>query len=74
MNHHVQAGLLDGLFMDEEREEFLILDDDEDEAPVSKKSEEATVLPSMPKLPSLKMPSFLRSKASKKPESSLSRR
>ncbi len=69
MNHHVQAGLLDGLFMDEEREEFLILDDDEDEAPVSKKSEEATVLPSMPKLSSLKMPSFLRSKASKKPES-----
>ncbi len=54
--------------MDEEPEEFLILDDDEEEAPVSKKPEEAPVLPSMPKLPSLKMPSFLRSKASKKPE------
>jgi heavy metal translocating P-type ATPase len=54
--------------MDEEREEFLILDDDEEEASVSKKPEEAPVLPSMPKLPSLKMPNFLRSKASKKPE------
>ena len=54
--------------MDEEPEEFLILDDDEEEASVSKKPEEAPVLPSMPKLPSLKMPNFLRSKASKKPE------
>ena len=69
MNHHVQAGPLDGLFMDEEREEFLILDDDEEEAPVSKKPEEAPVLPSLPKLSSLKMPTFLRSKASKKPQS-----
>ena len=69
MNHHVQAGPLDGLFVDEEREEFLILDDDEEEAPVSKKPEEAPVLPSLPKLSSLKMPTFLRSKASKKPES-----
>jgi len=68
MNHHVQAGLLDGLFMDEEREEFLILDDDEEDTPVSKKPEESLVLPSMPKLPSLKIPGFLRSKASKKPE------
>ena len=68
MNHHVQAGPLDGLFMDEEREEFLILDDDEEETPVSKKPEESPVLPSMPKLPSLKIPGFLRSKASKKPE------
>jgi len=68
MNHHVQAGPLDGLFMDEEREEFLILDDDEEEASVSKKPEEAPVLPSMPKLSSLKLPSFLRSKANKKPE------
>jgi heavy metal translocating P-type ATPase len=54
--------------MDEEREEFLILDDDEEEASVSKKPEEAPVLPSMPKLSSLKLPSFLRSKANKKPE------
>jgi cation transport ATPase len=54
--------------MDEEREEFLILDDDEEETPVSKKPEESLVLPSMPKLPSLKIPGFLRSKASKKPE------
>ena len=53
--------------MDEEPEEFLILDDD-DEAPVSKKPEEAPVLPSMPKLTSLKMPGFLRPKTSKKPE------
>jgi len=68
MNHHVQAGPLDGLFMDEEREEFLILDDDEEEASVSKKPEEAPVLPFMPKLSSLKLPSFLRSKANKKPE------
>ena len=68
MNHHVQAGPLDGLFVDEEREEFLILDDDEEETPVSKKPEEAPVRPSMFKLPSLKMPGFLRSKASKKPE------
>jgi len=68
MNHHVQAGPPDGLFMDEEREEFLILDDDEEGASVSKKPEEKPVLPSMPKLPSLKMPSFLRSKANKKPE------
>ena len=68
MNHHVQAGPLDGLFVDEEREEFLILDDDEEETPVSKKPEEAPVRLSMFKLPSLKMPGFLRSKASKKPE------
>ena len=68
MNHHVQAGPLDGLFVDEEREEFLILDDDEEETSVSKKPEEAPVRPSMFKLPSLKMPGFLRSKASKKPE------
>ena len=54
--------------MDEEREEFLILDDDEEEASVSKKPEEAPVLPFMPKLSSLKLPSFLRSKANKKPE------
>ena len=67
MNHHVQAGPLDGLFVGEEREEFLILDDEE-ETPVSKKLEEAPVRPSMFKLPSLKMPGFLRSKASKKPE------
>ena len=67
MNHHVQAGPPDGLFMDEEREEFLILDDDEEGASVSKKPEEKPVLPSMPKLPSLKMPNFLRSKANKKP-------
>ena len=53
--------------MDEEREEFLILDDDEEGASVSKKPEEKPVLPSMPKLPSLKMPNFLRSKANKKP-------
>ena len=53
--------------MDEEPEEFLILDDD-DETPVSQKPEETPVLPSMPKLPSLKMPGFLRSKTSKKPE------
>jgi len=56
------------LFMDEEREEFLILDDDEEEASVSKKPEEAPAPPSMFKLPSLKLPSFLRSKANKKPE------
>jgi len=68
MNHHVQAGPLDGLFVDEEREEFLILDDDEEAAPVSEKPVEAPVLPSLPKLSSLKMPSFLRSKASKKSE------
>jgi heavy metal translocating P-type ATPase len=54
--------------MDEEREEFLILDDDEEEASVSKKPEEAPAPPSMFKLPSLKLPSFLRSKANKKPE------
>jgi heavy metal translocating P-type ATPase len=54
--------------MDEEREEFLILDDDEEGASVSKKPEEKPVLPSMPKLPSLKMPNFLRSKANKKPK------
>ena len=75
MKHHVQAGPLDGPFMDEEQEEFLILDDDEEETPVSKKPEESPVLPSMPKLPSLKIPGFLRSKASKKsepkPESSI---
>ena len=54
--------------MDEEGEDFLILDDDEDETPVSKKPEETPVLPSMPKLPSLRMPGFLRRKAKEKPE------
>ena len=54
--------------MDEEGEDFLILDDDEDETPVSKKPEETPVLPSMPKLPSLSMPGFLRRKAKEKPE------
>lgn len=54
--------------MDEEREEFLILDDDEDEAPVSEKPEETPVMPPLPKLSSLKIPAFLRSKASKKPQ------
>ena len=54
--------------MDEEGEDFLILDDDEDENPVSKKPEETPVMPSMPKLPSLKMPGFLRRKAKEKPE------
>ena len=54
--------------MDEEGEDFLILDDDEEETPVSKKPEETPVLPSMPKLPSLRMPGFLRRKAKEKPE------
>jgi len=54
--------------MDEEGEDFLILDDDEDETPVSKKPEETPVLPSMPKLPSLRMPDFLRRKTKEKPE------
>ena len=54
--------------MDEEGEDFLILDDDEDETPVSKKPEETPVLPSMPKLPSLRMPGFLRRKAKEEPE------
>ena len=54
--------------MDEEGEDFLILDDDEDETPVSKKPEETPVLPSMPKLPSLRMPGFLHRKAKEKPE------
>ena len=54
--------------MDEEGEDFLILDDDEDETPVSKKPEETPVLPSMPKLPSLRVPGFLRRKAKEKPE------
>ena len=49
--------------MEEEGEDFLILDDDDDDTPVSKKPEEAPVLPSMPKLPSLRLPSFLRPKA-----------
>ncbi len=54
--------------MDEGGEDFLILDDDEDETPVSKKPEETPVLPSMPKLPSLRVPGFLRRKAKEKPE------
>ena len=54
--------------MDEEGEDFLILDDDEEETPVSRKPEETPVLPSMPKLPSLRMPGFLRRKAKEKPE------
>ena len=54
--------------MDEEGEDFLILDDDEEETPVSKKPEETPVLPSMPKLPSLRMPGFLRRKAKEEPE------
>ena len=54
--------------MDEEGEDFLILDDDEEETPVSKKPEETPVLPSMPKLPSLRMPDFLRRKTKEKPE------
>ena len=54
--------------MDEEGEDFLILDDDEEETPVSKKPEETPVLPGMPKLPSLRMPGFLRRKAKEKPE------
>ena len=49
--------------MEEEGEDFLILDDDDDDTPVSKKPEEAPVLPSMPKLPPLRLPSFLRPKA-----------
>ena len=52
--------------MDEEGEDFLILDDDEDETPVSKKPEETPVLPSMPKLPSLRMPGWWNAK--EKPE------
>ena len=54
--------------MEEEGEDFLILDDDEDETPVSKTPEETPAMPSMPKLPSLKMPDFLRRKAKEKPE------
>ena len=60
--------------MEEEGEDFLILDDDEDETPVSKKPEETPVLPSMPKLPSLRMPGFLRRKSKEEPEPEPSRR
>ena len=54
--------------MDEEHEEFLVLDDEDEETPVSQKPEESPVLPSMLKMPSLKLPGFLRPKPKKKPE------
>ena len=49
--------------MDEEGEDFLILDDDEEETPVSTKPEETPVLPSMPKLPYQRTPGIMRRKA-----------
>jgi len=52
--------------MDEEHEDFLVLDDDDEETSVSEKPEEPPVLPSMPKIPPLKLPDFMRPKSKEK--------
>jgi len=53
--------------MDEEHEDFLVLDDDDEETSVSEKPEEPPVLLSMPKIPTLKLPGFMRPKSQEKP-------
>ena len=53
--------------MDEEHEDFLVLDDDDEETSVSEKPEEPPVFPSMPKIPPLKLPDFMRPKSKEKP-------
>jgi len=53
--------------MDEEHEDFLVLDDDDEETSVSEKPEEPPVLLSMPKIPTLKLPGFMRPKSKEKP-------
>ena len=57
--------------MDEEHEDFLVLDDDDEETSVSEKPEEPPILPPMPKIPSLKLPDFLRRKSKEKPSPKL---